>query len=279
MRLPESQSPHPNTSLAKSFDKVREFFAWVPKAQYILLSSPDELEQEAVEALREELSIPIYSVGPVIPYPQLQSQPRMEADYLNWLDSQEKGSVLYVSLGSFMQVSRSKIEEFATGLRESEVRFLWVAREEAWRVKEISGDRGMVIGWCEQLRVLTHPAVGGFWSHCGWNSTVEGVFAGVPFLTYPLALDQDHNSELVVEGWKIGRKVSGDISGLVREFMDQDNEGSREMRRRAGQLQRICRLAIGRGGSLEANLRSFLNHLFSSSSSSSSLSSLPTSFY
>ena len=105
VRLPWSESPQPDQSkgsLIQSFQEVREFFPWVPKAQYLLLSSPEELEREAVEALKAELSIPVYSVGPVIPYLQLQavnskSPPSVgadEFDYLNWLDRQPEESVL-----------------------------------------------------------------------------------------------------------------------------------------------------------------------------------------
>ncbi|XP_074367646.1 UDP-glycosyltransferase 87A2-like [Apium graveolens] len=62
-------------------------------------------------------------------------------------------------------------------LNLSGVPYLWVTRVEASRINggDSDSDRGMVVPWCEQLRVLCHPAVGGFWTHCGWNSTKEGV--------------------------------------------------------------------------------------------------------
>ena len=92
-------------------------------------------------------------------------------DYLNWLDHQPSMSVLYISLGSFLSVSCTQMNEIVTALNTSGVCYLWVVRGEVSWLKEKCGDRGLVVPWCDQLKVLSHPSVGGFWSHCGWNST------------------------------------------------------------------------------------------------------------
>ncbi|KAB1202240.1 UDP-glycosyltransferase 87A1 [Morella rubra] len=114
--------------------------------------------------------------------------------YLEWLDCQHKSSVLYISMGSFLSVSSAQMVEIAAGLRDSGVRFLWVARDEASRLKDVCGDMGLLVRWCDQLRVLSHSSIGGFLTHCGWNSIQESVFSGVPFLTFPLGMDQPQNS-------------------------------------------------------------------------------------
>lgn len=193
--------------LKKVFDKndpkviqlLVDCISRVNKSQYLLFISTYELESEVTTTLRESLHFPVYTLGPCIPYLELnQKSPGSNnsgVDYIHWLDMQPKDSVLYISLGSFLSVSSTQMDEILSGLRSSGVRFLWVARNETSRLQASSGDLGLVVPWCEQLKVLCHPSVGGFWTHCGWNSTLEAAFAGVPMLTFPLFLDQDPNSK------------------------------------------------------------------------------------
>ncbi|KAF7816164.1 UDP-glycosyltransferase 87A1-like [Senna tora] len=236
----------------------------LPEAQYLLLSSMYELEPQAIDALKANLSVPIYNMGPTIPHYNLghhKTTINTNHSYLDWLDHQPNNSVLYISQGSFFSVSSAQIEEIASALRESGVRFLWVARQEASRLKEIcGGDKGLVLGWCDQWKVLNHPAIGGFWSHCGWNSTKEGVFAGVPFLTWPIIMDQLLDSKMIVEDWKVGWRVKEDeridslvrkdeIVKLLRKFMDLEND--QVMRRRAKELQHLCQREMEKGRSFQ----------------------------
>lgn len=76
-------------------------------------------------------------------------------------------------------------------------------------LEEKVGDRGLIIqGWAPQLLILSHPSTEGFLSHCGWNSTVEAIGCGVPFLAWPIRGDQFHNAKLIVSHLKVGCKVS-----------------------------------------------------------------------
>lgn len=251
------------------------------KAQYLLLASPYELEQQVIDALTTKLSpFPVYHIGPNIPYykldsPNYSSRNTSHADHSEWLDKQPRGSVLYVSQGSLFSTSKAQMEEITSGLRDSGVRYFWVGREEHSRLREnCGGGNGMVVPWCDQLRVLCHPSIGGFWSHCGWNSTSEAAFAGVPMLNFPIYWDQVTNSKMVVEDWKMGWKVKrgfGDeevlvgrqeIAGIVRRFMDVEKEEEvRDMRRRACELRDTCRRAVGKGGSSDAHIEAFLNDI------------------
>ncbi|XP_018722687.2 UDP-glycosyltransferase 87A1 [Eucalyptus grandis] len=257
--------------------KALECIAGASKADYFLSTSFSELEPLALDAIRSQLSVPAYCVGPTIPF--LDGDGAGDAAYFRWLDAQPIGSVLYVSLGSFLSVSDAQMEEMAAGVRDSGVRFLWVARGETSPVAGAreEGAAGLVVPWCEQLKVLCHPSVGGFWTHCGWNSALEAIYAGVPMLTCPLLMDQVPNSKQVAEDWKIGLRVkkedgSGggggenlvtrqEIARLVKKLMDAESGEGREMRKRARELREACRRAAARGGSSDRNLDAFIGDI------------------
>lgn len=92
-------------------------------------------------------------------------------------------------------VSASQMGEIASGLRNSGVQFLWVARGEAPWLKERCEEKGLVVPRCEQLKVLCYSSVGRFWSHCSRNSTLEAVYAGIPMLTSHISSIFGSNSQ------------------------------------------------------------------------------------
>ncbi|XP_059430670.1 UDP-glycosyltransferase 87A1-like [Corylus avellana] len=257
--------------------RLLEAFSWLSKAQYLLLTSLYELESQAIDVLKSEFPFPVYAVAPAIPYLDVaenspQASDDSDPNYFEWLDSQPRSSVVYISMGSLLSVSSAQMDELAAGLRGSGVGFLWVARGEACRLKEVCGDRGLVVPWCDQLRVLSHSSIGGFLTHCGWNSIQEGVFCGVPFLTFPIVADQIQNSKLIVEDWRIGWRVKEDvgvdclvareqIKGIVQKFMDLESGEVKEMRKRTSELQQICQRAIEKGGSSETNISAFIRDI------------------
>ncbi|XP_062172568.1 UDP-glycosyltransferase 87A1-like [Alnus glutinosa] len=255
--------------------RIQKSIQWVAKAQYLLFTSTYELESQAIDVLKAEFPFPVYAIGPTIPFfdlaenVSLASHDDSDLNYLEWLDCQPRSSVLYISMGSFLSVSSAQMDELAAGLRDSGARFLWVARGETRRLKEVCGEMGLVVPWCDQLRVLSHSSVGGFLTHCGWNSTKEGVFCGVPFLTIPIVMDQLQNSRLIVEDWKIGWRVKEDVGagslvtrekirGLVQNFMDLESDEVKEMRKRASEVQQISQRAIAEKGSSETNINAFV---------------------
>ncbi|WVY92883.1 hypothetical protein V8G54_031971 [Vigna mungo] len=249
---------------------------WLPKAQYLLLPSIYELESKVVDALKANLSIPVYTIGPSIPYSSVaeNSWNPNNNGYMEWLDRQPPNSVLYISHGSYLSISSAQMEEIANALDDGNVRFMWVTREESPKLREICREKkmGLVVAWCDQLRVLLHHAVGGYWTHCGWNSVMEGIFSGLPFLTFPIAMDQPLISRLIVEYWKVGWRVKKDekmedlvrrdvIVVLLRKFMDLQSDVGSEIRRRAKELQVMVQLAISENGSSHTNIRAFLSNI------------------
>ncbi|KAF5744476.1 UDP-glycosyltransferase 87A1-like [Tripterygium wilfordii] len=249
-------------------NRALESVSSISNAQYLLFASIYELESEVIDALKSKLPIPVYSLGPLIPYLQNKDhEDNSSIDYLEWLNSQRLGSVLYISLGSFLSVSTAQMDEIVAGVRDSGVPFLWVSRSDSINMSD--NEKGMMVPWCDQLRVLSHPSVGGFWTHCGWNSTMESLYAGVSMLTFPIFWDQTTDSKLIVEDWKVGRRVKGsevlvkrdEIAELVKGFMDSRSIEGRERRERTRALKEICKAAVEEGGSTHTNLDSFIKDI------------------
>ncbi|XP_052142629.1 UDP-glycosyltransferase 87A2-like isoform X1 [Oryza glaberrima] len=250
----------------------------IRKAQCLLFTTIYELEASVIDSLESLVTCPVYPIGPCIPYMTLENEHTKSngeapgrIDYFAWLDCQPENSVLYVSLGSFVSVSSSQLDEIALGLATSEVRFLWILREQSTRVRELVGNtnKGMILPWCDQLKVLCHPSVGGFLTHCGMNSTLEAVFAGVPMLTLPLFFDQPIDGRLIVEEWKIGVNLRDstdkdrlirreEIARAVKRLMASEEAEMKAIRRHALEWKEISHRAVDKGGSSHCNLASLM---------------------
>ncbi|CAN0846382.1 UDP-glycosyltransferase 73B4 [Linum grandiflorum] len=123
--------------------------------------------------------------------------------------------------------------------------------------------KGLVVrGWAPQVRILDHEAVGGFMTHCGWNSIMEGVTAGVPMVTWPIQAEQFLNEKLVTDVLKVGVGVGAqeEIEKAVREVM-MVGEDAKDTRMKAAQLKEFARRANDKGGSSHSNLHSLLEEL------------------
>jgi hypothetical protein len=173
---------------------------------------------------------------------------------LKWLDAQAPASVLYVSFGSIATMSAAELVETAWGLANSGHPFLWVLRPGLVRgtppseapplpdgFDAATRGRGVVVSWAPQEEVLAHPAVGAFWTHCGWNSTLESVCAGVPIMACPCFGDQMGNARYVEHVWRTGLTLDGElergkVEAAVAALMGPGEPGAR-LRRRARELK------------------------------------------
>ncbi|KAI3814762.1 hypothetical protein L1987_14406 [Smallanthus sonchifolius] len=225
----------------------------VPKTppSAILWNTLEFLEPSALTQIRDHYQVPIFTVGPlhkIIPTPST-SFLEEDTSCIPWLDKQAPRSVIYVSLGSIANVDEKVSTEIAWGLANSKQPFLWVVRPGSVRgfewieflpeglVSEMKV-RGLIVKWAPQKEVLAHSAVGGFWSHCGWNSALESMFEGVPMLCQPFELDQKVNSRYLSYVWKMGVEVvveRGEIEGAIRRVL-VGKEGE-EMKQRAMEIQ------------------------------------------
>ncbi|XP_047061228.1 UDP-glycosyltransferase 73C5-like [Lolium rigidum] len=198
---------------------------------------------------------------------------------VSWLDARRPASVLYISFGSIARLPAKQLAELARGLENSGRPFVWAIKEAkadaAVRTllddegfEERVKDRGLLVrGWAPQVTILSHPAVGGFLTHCGWNATLEAISYGVPALTWPSFADQFSSERLLVDvlgvGVRSGVKVpamyvpkeaegvqvaSGDVEKVIAELMDDVPEGAAR-RHRAKKLAADARAAMEEGGS------------------------------
>ncbi|KAL0433165.1 UNVERIFIED_CONTAM: UDP-glycosyltransferase 73C5 [Sesamum latifolium] len=150
---------------------------------------------------------------------------------LAWLDSMKPKSVIYACFGSLCHISLAQIKEIGLGLEAANFPFIWVIRKqdysaevEKWLaedgLEERVRERGLIIrGWADQVLILSHQSVGGFLTHCGWNSTMEGVCAGVPMITWPMSAEQFYNERFIVNVLGIGVRVG--VKGCVNNFWEE----------------------------------------------------------
>ncbi|KAK1615939.1 hypothetical protein QYE76_021456 [Lolium multiflorum] len=189
-----------------------------------------------------------------------------EKGYMEWLDTKPARSVVYVSFGSMSAASKRQKEEMKRGLAASGKFYLWVVRKDSRDDNDDDKDdeRSMVVEWCDQVRVLSHPAVGCFITHCGWNSTLESVACGASVVGVPQWSDQDTNACLVIE-WGIGARATIDadrfleakeLTRCVEMVMGDTDEGV-AIRSSSIAWKAKVQEAINDGGSSEHNLTTF----------------------
>ena len=247
-------------------------------ADFVLCNTVQELELVTISALHAK--VPFYAIGPIFPSGFTDSIVATsiwsESDCTQWLDKKPHGSVLYVSFGSYAHVKKTDLIEIANGLLLSKVNFLWVLRPDIVSsddadplpvgFKEEVGDRAMIIPWCCQNAVLAHPAIGGFLTHCGWNSILESTWCKVPLLCYPLLTDQFTNRKLVVDDWKTGINLSNkkpitkeEVSDNIHRLMS--GESGYQYRNQVKEVKKTLENALIPNGSSEKNMDQFIKKL------------------
>nr|BBK15460.1 UDP-glycosyltransferase [Polygala tenuifolia] len=276
-------------------DKLREFREQIADAEMksfgAIINTFEELEEAYVKAYKKARNLKVWCLGPVslcnkdeLDKAQRGNKAAIdEHQCLKWLDMQKPNSVIYVCFGSICNLLPLQLIELALGLEASNRPFIWAIRGwsktpelDKW-IKE-SGfaertkERGLVIqGWAPQVLILSHLSIGGFITHCGWNSTLEAITCGVPMITWPLFADQFLNEKLVVrvldiavslgvekpmkwgEEEKIGILVNReDVRKAIQKLMGEEEENPR--RKKAREFGEKARRAVEEGGSSHLNL-------------------------
>ncbi|KAL5855460.1 hypothetical protein ACOSQ4_005262 [Xanthoceras sorbifolium] len=270
-----------------SFPKLfSELFSNMRKHNWVLANSFLELEKEAIESM-SELS-PIRPVGPLVP-PSLLGQDenldieiqlwKTEDACLEWLNNQADSSVIYVSFGSLIILSAEEMQAIATALKNSQRPFLWVVKKPEFPTADKSGEipqgffeetikQGLIVSWSPQTKVLAHPAIACFITHCGWNSMLETISAGVPVIAYPQWTDQPTNAKLVSDVFKIGLRLRPNNDGVVNSEEVEKCIGeiingpkSEEYKKNAMELKVAAREAASGGGSSDRNIQLFVDEI------------------
>ncbi|KAL0444535.1 UNVERIFIED_CONTAM: UDP-glucose flavonoid 3-O-glucosyltransferase 6 [Sesamum latifolium] len=293
MSIPTYLKPVPTTVWPSSvFYDDGDHLSFVKRyreAKGIIVNTFIEFESHQIKTLSNDEKIPpIYPLGPILQGGggQTDRENPNHREIFEWLDRQPDSSVVFLCFGSQGCLDEDQVKQIAVALENSGHRFLWSLRKpppkgkidfpkEYENPQEVlpegflkrTSEIGKVIGWAPQMTVLSHPAVGGFVSHCGWNSILESVWCGIPMATWPLTVDQQSNAFLLVKEFEMAveikmdyRKESGVIVGAetiekaIKLLMEPENG----IRVKLRALKEKSRMALMEGGSSHNYLKRFI---------------------
>ncbi|KAF6134073.1 hypothetical protein GIB67_005083 [Kingdonia uniflora] len=252
------------------------------KAKAIILNTFDALDGDILDVVKTQLP-PVYTIGALdlllrqMPHNRLKSIKsnlwKEEPGCLEWLDTKEPGSVVYVNFGSITVMTPQQLTEFAWGIAKSNHPFLWIIRpdlvvgDSAFLPPEFvdeTKERCMLASWCPQEEVLNHPSIGGFLTHSGWNSTIESICGGVPMICWPFFSEQPTNCRYSCVHWGIGMEIdnnvkSDEVKRLVRKLME--GEMGKEMKMQVVDWKKKAEEASIPGGSSYLNLSKLVSEI------------------
>ncbi|XP_057804594.1 LOW QUALITY PROTEIN: UDP-glycosyltransferase 76B1-like [Salvia miltiorrhiza] len=247
-----------------AYKNIAKMVEETKKASALIFNTFEEFELPEIRRLHEQFASPTFA----IPFHKCFSAASssllaQDRSSISWLDNQPPKSVLYVSFGSVAAMDTGKLREVAWGLADSGHRFLWAVRpglvhSSEWLemlpsgFSEATSGRGIIIKWAPQQEVLSHPSVGGFWTHNGWNSTLESICEGVPMICSPFFGDQLVNARYVSDVWRVGINLEGGLErGGIQEAITKlmDEKEGEEMRKRAMMMKEKIDVGLKMGGS------------------------------
>nr|AFK79039.1 glycosyltransferase UGT7 [Bupleurum chinense] len=287
-QIPPQHHQEKDTVFAKMLIAAKESEM---KSNGVIVNSFYELEPDYADHYRNVLNRRAWHIGPLSlcnrTFEEKAQRGKLSTangdECLKWLDSKSPDSVLYICFGSVSKFPSHQLHEIAMGLEASGQQFIWVVRKsdeksEDWMPegfeKRMKGKGLIIRGWAPQVLLLDHETIGGFVTHCGWNSTLEGISAGVPMVTWPSFAEQFYNEKLITDVLRIGVSVgvkkwvilSGHgnikrdaVESAVRSIMVGDE--AEERRKRCKKLKEMARKAVEEGGSSHSDLNALIQGL------------------
>ncbi|MCE3216447.1 hypothetical protein HAX54_006585 [Datura stramonium] len=294
-QLPENIKTNPEGPYWEMMKRIKES---EPRSYAMIHDTIYDLESTYAELYQKIKGKKPWLIGPLFYFSKREesSNSRNTAvqerhSCLSWLDSQEPNSVVYICFGSMGRFSDAQLTEIALALEASDSSFLWVVRngdktqendQKNWmptsfKGKMLTNNKGLIVrGWVPQLKILNHPAIGAFMTHCGWNSILESLTAGVPMLTWPLFAEQFYNEKLVEVlgcGVGVGAEVCHSTFDITDTIVKKENiEASVKMlmnaskksettRSRAKDVEATIKRAVEKGGSSYNHLTALIAEL------------------
>ncbi|KAL6888390.1 hypothetical protein ACP4OV_009416 [Aristida adscensionis] len=266
-------------------DAIIQQFRTIDRASWVFVNSFAELERDVVAALPGVTPRPprLIPVGPLI---ELAASPdggggdgggevrgdmiKAADECVGWLDAQAPRSVVYASVGSVVVLSAAEVAEMAHGLAATGRPFLWVVRPDARPLLPegflaAAGERGMVVPWSPQERVLAHASTACFLTHCGWNSTLETVAAGVPVVAFPQWGDQCTDARFLVDDLRVGVRLRAPPlrREAVRDAVEAAVAGpdAGDILANARRWSAAARAAVAPGGSSDRHVQAFVDEV------------------
>ncbi|GAU37814.1 hypothetical protein TSUD_276310 [Trifolium subterraneum] len=269
----------PNDSLVEFVIEAADTFH---RASAIVFNTYNELESHVMNELYSMFPS-LYTIGPLSSFLNQTPKHNLESlgsnlwkedtKCLDWLESKEPRSVVYVNFGSITVMTPHQLLEFAWGLANRKKPFLWIIRSDlvirgsfilSSKFENEISNRGLIVDWCPQEQVLNHPSIGGFLTHCGWNSTIESICAGVPMLCWPSFADQPTNCRYIYNEWEIGMEIETnvkreEVEKLINELMV--GEKGIKMRLNVMELKKKAEENTSPGGCSYMNLDKVINEI------------------
>ncbi|KAL1220586.1 UDP-glycosyltransferase 84A4 [Cardamine amara subsp. amara] len=275
---------HPYSLLRVMGGVILEHIKRLQKPFSILIDTFQELEKDTIDHMSQLCpQVRINSIGPLFMMGKFINSDikgdifEPASDCIEWLDTREPSSVVYISFGTVVHLKQEQIEEIAHGLLNSDLSYLWVKRppteglflEPHVLPRELK-EKGKIVEWCPQEKVLAHPSVACFLSHCRWNSTMEALTSGVPMVCFPQWGDQVTNAVYIIDVFKTGVRLShGETEDRivprkeVAERLLEASVGEKAvgLRENAQRWKEEAEAAVTSDGSSDRNFQEFVDKL------------------